>query len=320
MNIQSIEQELKETRKKIDQAKEILKNPEDRELLSLAEEEIKQCEKKEKELEEQLQNAPKKNIVDKEKTTNKSNTQSIIIEIRAGAGGDEAAIFANDLFRMYSRYAMDQGWDQKILESHATGLEGVKEVAFQLKGENAWNQLKQEAGVHRVQRIPKTEKSGRIHTSTASVAVMLKPKKTETTLRPDDLRIDIFRSSGPGGQNVNKRETAVRVTHIPSGIVVASQNERNQLRNKENALAILEARLLEKETREEVERSCGERKAQIGGAMRAEKIRTYNFPQDRVTDHRIGKKWHNIEDIMAGKLKPIIKAFAHAVTPESKTE
>ena len=236
-------------------------------------------------------------------------SQSIIMEIRAGAGGDEAALFVADLFRMYSRYAQNQGWKQKILESNPTPIGGFKQIVFSLNGKDVWEQMKHEAGVHRIQRIPKTEKGGRIHTSTASVAVLLKPQKTQIKIKPEDLRIDIYKSSGPGGQNVNKRETAVRITHIPTGIVVSSQTERNQFQNKENAMAILEAKLLEKEQREEAKKIEGERKAQIGWAMRAEKIRTYNFPQDRITDHRINKKWHNIEAIMDGNLEPIVKAF-----------
>ena len=233
--------------------------------------------------------------------------QAVIMEIRAGAGGEEAALFATDLFRMYSRYAERQGWKQKILDSHRTELGGFKQIIFELKNGDIFSKMKYEGGVHRVQRIPKTEKMGRIHTSTASVAVLPKPKNTEFKINPSELKIDFYRASGPGGQYVNKRETAVRVTHLSTGIVVTSQTERNQLENKENALSILEARLLEKKQREEQEKFAGNRKAQIGSAMRAEKIRTYNFPQDRVTDHRIGKKWHNIEDIMDGKLEPVIK-------------
>ena len=233
--------------------------------------------------------------------------QAVIMEIRAGAGGEEAALFVMNLFRMYSRYAKDKGWKQKILDSHPTGMGGFKQLIFVLEGSDAFSKFKYEGGVHRVQRIPKTEKNGRIHTSTATVAVLPKPIKTQFKINPHELKIDYYRASGPGGQYVNKRETAVRLTHIPTGIVVTSQTERNQLQNKENALAILEARLLEKKQREEQEKSGANRKAQIGNAMRAEKIRTYNFPQDRITDHRINKKWHNLEAIMDGDLDPIFK-------------
>jgi len=234
---------------------------------------------------------------------------SVILEIRAGAGGDEAALFASNLYKMYSKYATFQEWQVKILDSNRTELGGIKQITFEIKGEDVFSKLKYEAGVHRVQRIPETEKSGRIHTSTASVAVLPKPKTTEINIRPDEIKIDYFRSSGPGGQNVNKRETAVRITHLSTGIVVSSQTERNQLLNKENALAILLAKLLEKKQEEELSKLGGERKEQIGSAMRAEKIRTYNFPQDRITDHRIKKKWHNIEDIMEGKMDKMIKTL-----------
>ena len=235
--------------------------------------------------------------------------EAVIIEIRAGTGGNEAGLFARDLFRIYSKYAQNQNWKQKVLDSNPTEVGGYKEIIFELNGGNVWPRMKQEGGVHRVQRIPKTEKAGRVHTSTATVAVLPKPKGTEVKINPADLRIDFYRSSGPGGQYVNKRETAVRITHIPSGLVVTSQTERNQQENKENALSILSARLLEKKSREEEERLGGNRKAQIGWAMRCEKIRTYNFPQNRITDHRIKKSWHNIDEIMDGNLEAIFKAF-----------
>jgi len=234
---------------------------------------------------------------------------SIIIEIRAGTGGEEAAIFAADLFKMYSKYATSQGWKQKILDSRPTSIGGFKQIIFEVQNKNVFDLLKYEGGVHRVQRIPKTEKSGRIHTSTATVAVLPKPKSTEIKIRPDELKIDFYRSSGPGGQYVNKRETAVRLTHLPTGLIVTSQTERNQLQNKENALSILAARLLEKKMEEEQLKIGGERKAQVGWAKRCEKIRTYNFPQDRLTDHRIKKSWHNLEGIMAGNLRVIIKSL-----------
>ncbi len=196
-------------------------------------------------------------------------------------------MFAGDLFRMYNRYAQINGWKVKVLDSHPSDLSGFKEMIFELNGKGAFSKIRYEGGVHRVQRIPATEKSGRIHTSTASVAVLLKPKKTEFKIRPDDLKIDIYKSSGPGGQYVNKRETAIRITHLPTGLVVASQTERNLLQNRENAMAILEARLLEKKQKEEEEKMSGKRKTQIGQAKRAENRRTYHLPQDRLTDHRI---------------------------------
>ncbi len=235
--------------------------------------------------------------------------ESVIMEIRAGVGGEEAALFVRDLFKMYSKYAARQGWRQKTLDSSLTEIGGFKEIIFELKNGDVLFKMKYEAGVHRVQRIPTTEKSGRVHTSTASVAVLAKPKKAEIKIRPDDLKIDFYHSSGPGGQYVNKRMTAVRVTHFPSGLVVTSQSERSQLQNRENALSILEARLLEKRKTEEVEKIGGERRSQIGKAKRAEKIRTYNFPQDRVTDHRVKKSFHHIEKIMEGDLNNIFEAL-----------
>jgi len=238
-----------------------------------------------------------------------TNLESIIMEIRAGTGGEEAALFATDLFRMYSKYSQFQGWKQRVLDSRPTELGGFKEIIFEIKNGNIFSKMKHEGGVHRVQRIPKTEKGGRTHTSTVSVAVLVKPKKAFLKIKPDDLKIDFYRASGPGGQYVNRRETAVRITHLPSGLVVTSQTERNQLQNKENAMAILEARLLEKKEIEELEKLGEKRKAQIKWAKRAEKIRTYNFPQDRVTDHRIKKSFHHIEGIIDGKLEPIIKAL-----------
>jgi len=237
---------------------------------------------------------------------------SIMIEIRAGAGGDEAGLFARDLFRMYSRFGQSQGWGQKILDSNPSDLGGYKEIIFELDGLGVYDTMKYEGGVHRVQRIPKTEKQGRIHTSTVTVAVLPKPKKTEININPSDLKITTYKASGPGGQYVNKTESAIRILHVPTGLVVTSQTERNQLQNKENALAILAAKLLEKKEQEAQSQITGARREQIGWAKRAEKMRTYNFPQDRITDHRIGKSWHDIESIMDGKMDGIVKAFRKA--------
>lgn len=294
------DKEIEELEVKIEENKLIGSAPEDKELASLAEAENNQLQEKktclEKELEKLLSGGEEKN-----------ENQAVIVEIRAGTGGEEAALFVGDLFQMYSKYTQSQDWLQKTLDSHQTELGGFKEIIFEVKGNNAFNKMKYEAGVHRVQRIPTTEKSGRIHTSTVSVAVLLKPKRTEIKIRPDDLRIDVYKSSGPGGQYVNKRETAIRITHLPTGLVVTSQTERNLLQNRENAMAILEARLLEKQQTEDEKKFSDKRKTQIGWAKRAEKIRTYNFPQDRITDHRIPKNWHNIEQAMEGKLDEIIE-------------
>jgi peptide chain release factor 1 len=299
------EKEIEDLKNKIEENKVILKSQEDQELYSLAETEITQLTEKLKNSEEEL----KKILSQEEKP---EEPKAVIVEIRAGTGGKEAALFAADLFRMYSKYGQSLGWKQRILDSHPTELGGFKEITFELKNSNVFSKMKYEGGVHRVQRIPQTEKSGRIHTSTASVAILPKPKKAEVKIKPEDLKIDFYRASGPGGQYVNRRETAVRITHLPSGIVVTSQTERNQLQNKENAMSILEAKLLEKKEMETTERISGKRRSQIGWAKRAEKIRTYNFPQDRVTDHRIKKSFHDIEGIMAGELEPIVKALQSA--------
>ena len=237
---------------------------------------------------------------------------AVIIEIRAGAGGEEAALFVKDLFKMYSKYASSQSFQERILDSHPTELGGFKKIVFELKNSDVYSKLKYEAGVHRVQRIPQTEKSGRIHTSTVSVAVLPKPEKTEVKIKPEEVKIETYRASGPGGQYVNKRDTAIRITHLPTNLVVTSQTERSQFQNKENAMAILEAKILEKKEEEKMEKLSKERKTQIGWAKRAEKIRTYNFPQNRITDHRIKKSWHNLEDIMAGKLNTVIKKIERA--------
>ncbi|MDD3170225.1 MAG: PCRF domain-containing protein [Candidatus Paceibacterota bacterium] len=235
---------------------------------------------------------------------------AVIMEIRAGVGGEEAALFANNLFRMYSRYAQNNGFKTQVLDSQGTDIKGLKQVIFEISGESVYDKLKNEAGVHRVQRIPKTEKSGRVHTSTATIAVLPKPNKTQVDIRPQDIRFEVCKASGPGGQYVNKRMTAVRMVHIPTGLVATSQSERSLQQNKENALAILSARLLEQKEKELEKELGGARRSQIGSAGREEKIRTYNFPQDRVTDHRINKNWHDIESIMEGKIEKIIKAVS----------
>jgi len=248
----------------------------------------------------------------------KSEKQSIIIEIRAGQGGDEAGLFAADLYRMYSRYGQTKGWKERILDSNRTNVGGYKEIVFELQGPRTFDELQNEGGVHRVQRIPKTEKQGRVHTSTATVAVLLKPKKTEVNINPSDLRVDTYKSSGAGGQYVNKTESAIRITHAPSGLVVTCQSERNQAQNKETAMTLLSARLLQRQEEADLSSLSSERKEQIGWAKRSEKIRTYNYPQNRITDHRIGKSWHNLEKIVDGDLVSIIKAFSKSEKEEKK--
>jgi len=300
------EKEIEELKKRIEENKEILKSQEDQELYSLAETETSQLKEKEGAIEEEL----KKLLAgDGEE---KNAAKAVIVEIRAGTGGEEAALFAADLFKMYSKYAVLQNWTQKVLDSSPSELAGLKEITFELKNGDVFSNMQYEAGVHRVQRIPSTEKSGRIHTSTASVAILPKPQKGKISISPRDLKVDTYKASGPGGQYVNKRMTAIRVTHLPTGLVVTSQTERNLQQNRENALSILEAKLLEKKELEETAKMGKERRLQIGKAQRAEKIRTYNFPQDRVTDHRIKKSFHNIEGIMDGKLDPIINSLQSA--------
>ena len=300
------EKEIEELKRRIEENKEILKSQEDQELYSLAETETSQLKEKEGTTQDEL----KKLLAgDGEE---KNAAKAVIVEIRAGTGGEEAALFAADLFKMYSKYAVLQNWTQKVLDSSPSELAGLKEITFELKNGDVFSSMQYEAGVHRVQRIPSTEKSGRIHTSTASVAILPKPQKGKISISPRDLKVDTYKASGPGGQYVNKRMTAVRVTHLPTGLVVTSQTERNLQQNRENALSILEAKLLEKKELEETAKMGKERRLQIGKAQRAEKIRTYNFPQDRVTDHRIKKSFHNIEGIMDGKLHPIINSLQSA--------
>lgn len=233
--------------------------------------------------------------------------ESVIVEIRAGTGGEEAALFSRDLFRMYSKYADSKNWKLEILDERYSDLGGLKQIIFKLKGEKVFQKLKYEGGVHRVQRIPKTEKGNRIHTSTASVAILPLPKEEEIKLNPNDLSFDYFKASGPGGQYVNKRQTAVRVIHKPSGLVVSCQTSRNLEENKKSALSLLRAKLYKLKREEREKEISQKRKAQIGKAQRAEKIRTYNFPQNRITDHRIGKSWYNLEKVLNGDLDKIIK-------------
>ncbi|MDO8443479.1 MAG: PCRF domain-containing protein [Candidatus Azambacteria bacterium] len=236
--------------------------------------------------------------------------QKIILEIRAGAGGDEAGLFALALWRMYHHFADRRGFKTEIIDSSDSSVGGIKTLVAQMAGANIYDLFKYESGIHRVQRIPKTEKSGRIHTSTASVAVLKEVLEKEVIINSQDIKVDTFRSSGPGGQNVNKVESAIRITHLASGIVVSSQTQRSQLQNRERAMAILRAKLAEIEKERAAGQMTSERKSQIGTGERVEKIRTYNFPQDRITDHRIGKSWQRIEKILDGNLEPIIEALS----------
>ena len=279
----------------------------DKEFMALAHEEIPELKNRIAGLKEELER-----ILQGE---DKESDKDVIIEIRAGTGGEEAAMFAGDLFRMYTKYAQKHNWTVETMASHPTELGGFKEVIFSVKGKNAYKYLKYESGVHRVQRVPTTEASGRIHTSTATVAVMMEAEDIDVVLDPKDLKIDVFRSSGPGGQSVNTTDSAVRITHIPSGTVVTCQDERSQLKNKTKALRVLKTRILDKMHQEELAKVSRERRLQIGTGDRSEKVRTYNFPDRRITDHRIGLTVHQLESVLEGELDELINGL---LSEESK--
>lgn len=311
---------IEEMAKQIAESETILAGNEDQDLISLAHEEIASLKDKKAALEKSLDGlwlefqSKKKGVI---------NRTEAIMEIRAGVGGEESALFVRDLFEMYAGFARNQGWQAELLDSSETELGGFKEVIFELKPSKSrdidvFGKMRYEAGVHRVQRIPKTEKSGRVHTSTATVAVLLKPKIVKgLQFAPSDLQIEFFNASGPGGQNVNKRKTAVRIIHLPSGLVITSRTERSQLQNKENALAILAAKLSQTQLEKEEAAVSGARRSQIGSAKRAEKIRTYNFSQDRLTDHRVKKSWHHLEEILAGGLDSVVEELQGKANGES---
>ena len=245
-----------------------------------------------------------------------NDEKNVIVEIRGGAGGEEAALFAGSLLRMYSMYAEAKGWKAEILSANETELGGFKEVSFMIEGEGAYSRLKFESGVHRVQRVPETESQGRIHTSTVTVAVLPEAEEVDVEINPADLQIDTYRSGGAGGQHVNKTESAIRITHLPTGTVVECQDERSQYKNKDRAMKILRSRILEAEREKQHEAIAGERRAQVGTGDRSERIRTYNFPQGRVSDHRIGLTLYKIEQIMNGALDEVIDALITADTAE----
>jgi peptide chain release factor 1 len=290
--------EYRQAQKSLDEARSILQSDQDNDLRTLAEAEITELEPRIAELESEL----KVLLVPKDPRDEKN----VIMEIRAGTGGDEAALFAANLYRMYTRYGERQGWKSEILSSNEIGIGGFKEVTFEIKGRGAFSKLKYESGVHRVQRVPATEAQGRIHTSTATVAVLAEVDEVDIQIPDSDVEIEVFRSSGAGGQNVQKNSTAVRLTHKPSGMVITCQDERSQLQNKLRAMAVLRARLYEMEDEKRRNEIDSNRRSQIGSGERSEKIRTYNYPQSRVTDHRIGISSYNLPVVMDGDLEVFI--------------
>lgn len=292
-------EEYAELIKNIEGNKEIIATSREKELVELAENELKDLELSKEKLEEEI----KIILLPKDPNDNKD----VIMEIRAGTGGEEAALFAGDLFRMYSRYSEIKGWKNELIDISDTGLGGIKEAVFSISGDSVYSNLKFESGVHRVQRVPETEGSGRVHTSAASVAVLPEAEDVQVDINPNDLRIDIFRSGGAGGQNVNKVETAVRITHIPTGIVVQCQDERSQLKNRQKAMKVLRARLYDLKMKEQTDNISAQRKNMVGSGDRSDKIRTYNYPQNRVTDHRIGLTLYNLANIMEGEIDELIE-------------
>jgi peptide chain release factor 1 len=286
----------------LDEARTVLSENTDPELVTLAQSEVDELLPRIEALEVEI----KRMLVPKDPRDDKN----VIMEIRAGTGGDEAALFAADLFRMYSRYAERQNWKIETISQHDIGIGGFKEITFLIKGFGAYSKLKFESGVHRVQRIPTTESSGRIHTSTATVAVLAEVAEVDIDIPPADVRIDVFKSAGAGGQNVQKNATAIRITHLPTGMVVACQDERSQLQNKLRAMSILRARLYEIEEEKRRSEQDESRRSQVGSGERAEKIRTYNYPQSRVTDHRIGFSSFNLPAVMEGGIDDFIEELA----------
>jgi peptide chain release factor 1 len=290
--------EYKEVKQGIEEAEEMIELDDDPEVQELAEMEIQELKPKMEKLEEKL---PIMLLPD-----DPNDEKNVIVEIRAGAGGDEAALFAADLYRMYSRYAENNGWKVEVMNANPSGVGGYKEIIFTVEGSDVFRHLKYESGVHRVQRVPSTESSGRIHTSTATVAVLPEAEEVDIDIDPNDLRIDVYRSSGPGGQSVNTTDSAVRITHIPTDLTVSCQDEKSQHKNKSKAMRILRARLQEKKEQEKQQERAEARKSQVGTGDRSEKIRTYNFPQGRVSDHRINLTVHQLDKILDGDLAPVI--------------
>ncbi len=301
-NVVAKYRELKKASKELEDVKSMHIAGTDEEMTALVKQEVASLESQQEKLLQELKLALLPKDLNDEK--------DIIVEIRAGAGGEEAGLFAADLFRMYSRYAQTKGWGMDVISVNESGIGGFKEIIFEVKGRGAYSRLKYESGVHRVQRVPLTESSGRIHTSTATVAVLPKAEEVDIEVDTDDLKVDIFHSGGAGGQNVNKVATAVRMTHLPTGMVVVCQDERSQLQNKIRAMSVLRSRLLDIERRKQEEKITSERRSQVGTGDRAEKIRTYNFPQDRISDHRINLTVRNLPRILEGELDELVDALA----------
>lgn len=293
--------EYKEVQEGIAESKEIISDGDDPEFVEMAKMELSELQDKVVEIEQELK------LLLLPRDPNDDN--NIIVELRAGAGGDEAGIFAAELMRLYIRYAESRRWKVEIMDSHETGVGGIKEASFMIKGKGAYSRLKFESGVHRVQRIPKTESGGRIHTSTATVAVLPEVEDVEIEINPNDIRVDVFRASGNGGQSVNTTDSAVRITHLPTGMVVSCQDGKSQMKNKDKALSVLKARLYDKELSEQNAEISEERKSQIGSGDRSAKIRTYNFPQGRITDHRIPLTLYKLDGYMNGDIDEMIDAI-----------
>ncbi len=312
VKIDSLYEKFKRVKQELAESQELFHQEEDEEMRELARNEISELSNTAKELERELR------ILLLPKDPN--DDKNIFLEIRAGTGGDEAALFVSDLFRMYSKFAEMQGWKVEVMSSNPIGIGGFKEIIALISGEQVYSQLKYESGVHRVQRVPETEAQGRIHTSAVTVAVLPEVEEVELEIDPNELRFDVFRSSGPGGQSVNTTDSAVRVTHLPTGLVVSCQDEKSQHKNKAKALKVLRARLLDRLEQERHDRMSEERKSQVGSGDRSERIRTYNFPQGRLTDHRINLTLYRLEDVMLGKLNCVIEPLiAHYQAEALKT-
>lgn len=293
--------EYKQVLSELEEVSQMLKDKLEPDMQEMAELEQKELQQNKENLESNL----KLLLVPKDPNDEKS----VIMEIRAGTGGDEAALFAADLFRMYTRFAELKGWRTEIMDAHNTDIGGLKEIIFLIEGKGAYSQLKFESGVHRVQRVPTTESGGRIHTSAATVAVLAEAEEVDVEINPNELRIDVFCSTGPGGQSVNTTQSAVRITHIPTGIVVSCQDEKSQHKNKDKAMRVLRARMLDQAQQEQQQQMASTRKSQVGSGDRSERIRTYNFPQNRVTDHRIGLTLHRLQEVLMGNLQEVVDAL-----------